>query len=63
MNVLQHFIYIQYGCGMQSAVVYSLNHDTTTSFELSLTPIFQNLAPTCSGITVKGCTHMPNQSI
>ncbi len=52
MKVLKHFIHIQYGCGMQSVVVYSLNHDTKTSFGLRLTPIFQNLAPTCTGITV-----------
>jgi hypothetical protein len=43
MKVLKHFLYIQYGCGMQSVVVYSLNHDTTMSF--GLTPFFQNLAP------------------
>ncbi len=52
MKVLKHFLYIQYGCGMQSVVVYSLNHDTTTSVGLRLTPIFQNLAPTCTGIIV-----------
>jgi hypothetical protein len=52
VKVLKHFIYIQYGRGMQSVVVYSLNHDTTTSFGLRLTPIFQNVAPTCTGITV-----------
>ncbi len=28
---------------MQSAVVYSLNHDTTQSFGLCLTPIFHFL--------------------
>ena len=28
---LNHFVYIQYGCGMQSMGVCSLNHDTTTS--------------------------------
>jgi hypothetical protein len=39
MKVLKHFIYIQYGCGMQSAVVYSLNHDTTMSF---LVPPYPN---------------------
>ncbi len=38
MKVLKHFIYIQYGCEMQSVVVYSLNHDTTMSFGLRLTP-------------------------
>ncbi len=52
MKVLNHFLYIQYGCGMQSGMVHSLNHDTITSFGLHLTPIFQNLAPTCAGITV-----------
>jgi hypothetical protein len=46
MKVLRHFIYIQYGCMMQSAGVYSLNHDITTSFGLRLTPIFQNFALT-----------------
>jgi hypothetical protein len=63
MKVHKHFIYIQYGCMMQSVGVYSLNHDTTTSLGLHLTPIFQNLAPTITGITVQGCTHMPIQSI
>jgi hypothetical protein len=52
MKVLNHFLYIQYGCGMQSGMVYSLNHDTITSYRLHLTPIFQNLPPTCTGITV-----------
>ncbi len=52
MKVLNHFLYIQYGCGMQSGMGYSLTHDTITSFGLHLTPISQNLAPTCTGITV-----------
>jgi hypothetical protein len=46
MKVLNHYIHIQYGCGMQSVVVYSIKHNTTTSFGLRLAPIFQNLAPT-----------------
>ena len=33
-KVLHHFIYVQYGCGEQSAVVYSLNHDIIASFPL-----------------------------
>jgi len=45
MKVLNHFIHIQYGCGMQSLVAYSLNHDTTMSYGPRLTTIFQNLAP------------------
>ena len=28
MKVLNFFIHIQYGCGMQSVMAYSLNHDT-----------------------------------
>ncbi len=51
MNVLKHLpspayegaqliIYIQHGCWMQSAIVYSLNHGNTTSFGLYLNPIF-----------------------
>jgi hypothetical protein len=48
----KHFIYIQYGCGIKLAGVSSLNHDTTTSLGLRLTPIFQNLALTITGITV-----------
>ena len=63
MKVLDIFIHIQCGCGMQSVVVYSLNHDTTMSFGPRLTLLFQNLAPTYTGITVKWCTHMPIHSI
>ncbi len=51
MKVLKHFVYFQYRCGMQSVVAYSLNHDTLMSFGLHLTPIFQNLAPICTGIS------------
>jgi hypothetical protein len=53
MKVVRHCIYIWYGCMMQSAGVYSLNHDITTLFGLCLTPIFQNFAPTFIGITVQ----------
>ncbi len=45
MKVLQHFIYMYCGCVMQSGAVYSLNNDTTMSFLLRLTPIFQKLPP------------------
>jgi len=40
MKVLNHCIHIQYGCGMQSVVVYSLNH-TTMSFGPRLALLFQ----------------------
>jgi hypothetical protein len=53
MKVLNHFLYIQYGCGMQSEMVSSLNYDTIASYYgLHLTTNFQNLPPTCTDITV-----------
>ncbi len=39
LKVLNHLIYIQYGCGVQSVVIWSLIHDITMSFGLRLTPI------------------------
>ncbi len=32
--MLKHYIYVQYGCGKQSAVVYSLNPNIMASFPL-----------------------------
>jgi hypothetical protein len=52
MIVIKHFIYIKYGCGMQSMVVCNLNHDTMTQFVIHLTPIFQHLATTSTDIIV-----------
>jgi len=51
LKVLKHFVYIQYGCGMHSMGVCSLNHDTTTSYRLSHTPFFLKFNPTCTCIT------------
>ncbi len=34
IKVLKHFVYICYGCGMQFARLWSLNHDLTTSIGL-----------------------------
>jgi hypothetical protein len=34
LKLLKHFVYIQYGCGMQSMGVCSLNNDTATSYRL-----------------------------
>jgi hypothetical protein len=48
LKVLKHFLYIQYGCGMQSMGVCSLNHDTTTSYRLGHTLFFLNFTPTCT---------------
>ena len=38
-KVLELLIYVQYGCGKQSKVVYNLNHDITTSCTLDVTSI------------------------
>ena len=45
LKVLKPFVYIQYGCGMQSMGVFSLNHDTTTSYKLGHTPFSLKLTP------------------
>jgi hypothetical protein len=51
LKVLNHFVYIQYGCGMQSMGVSILNHDTTTSYRLVHTPFFLKFTLTCTCIT------------
>ena len=45
-KVLKYFAYIQYGCGVQSLRVCSLNHDTSTSYRLGHTPFFLKFTPT-----------------
>ena len=52
MKVPEHFVYFQYGCGMQSVVVYSLDHDNTAHLGSALPQFSKMLAPTCTGITV-----------
>ena len=43
IKVLKHFIYVSYGCGMQSMGVWSLNQDIATlSLRLSHTPIIRH---------------------
>jgi hypothetical protein len=37
-KVKKHFIYVHYGCGKQSEVDYSLNHDIMASFPLDSHP-------------------------
>jgi hypothetical protein len=44
MKVLKHFAYFQHGCGMQSMVVDSLNHDTTAHLGSTL-PKFSKIWP------------------
>ena len=46
LKVLNHFVYIQYGCGVKSIGVCSLNHDLTTSYRLSHTPFPLKSTPT-----------------
>jgi len=46
LKVLKLFVYIQYGCGMQSMGVFSLNNDTTTSYRLGHTPFPLKSTPT-----------------
>ncbi len=48
LKVLKHFVFIQYGCGMQSMGVFSLNHDTATSYRLGHTPFSLKSPPTCT---------------
>ncbi len=42
-KVLKPFIYVHYGCGEQSAMVYSLNHDIIASFPLDSNQEYQKL--------------------
>ena len=44
MKVIEHFVNFQYGCGMQSVVVYSLNHDTAAHLGSAL-PEFSKFGP------------------
>jgi hypothetical protein len=66
MNVLKHFIYLQYGCGMQTARVCSLNHDITLSLRPHLTPMLQNwnwaphLDIMCNSLRVHPYAHPPH---
>ncbi len=50
IKVLKLFIYIYYGCGMQSTRVWSLNYGITTSLGLAHIPFFKiGPHPDCSG--------------
>ena len=54
IKVLTLFVYICYGCGMQFARLWSLNHDLTTSLGLRHALNFQKSTPTCTGGTMLG---------
>ncbi len=52
-KVKKHFIYVHYGCGKQSKVDYSLNHDTMASFPLDSHPELLKTNPSgFSSVTV-----------
>ncbi len=60
-KVLNHFIYVHYGCGKQSAMVYSLNHIIMASFpldrnqELPMTRLWQ-----CNNVRVHLYAYIPH---
>jgi hypothetical protein len=58
--VLKHIPYIQYGCGKQSVVVYSLNNVIMPSFHSSHAgPNYQSLGQFSQSQNVTGETYMP----
>ena len=72
MKVLKHFLYIQYGSGPQSVVVYSLNKDITAAFGIRHTHISFVTQPdfdmwcgdlTLTCVTAQGCTQMHSHTI
>ena len=59
-KVKKHFIYLHYGCGKQSKVVYSLNHDIMASFPLDSHPELPKSDPASAVLWCKGaliCLH------
>ena len=57
LKVLNHFVYIQYGCGIQSMGVCS---HTPTSYRLSHTPFFLKLPPPAHVLRHKGVPIYPS---
>ncbi len=52
-KVEKHFIHVHYGCGKQSKVEYSLNHDIMASFPLDSHPeLLKTNHSGFSGVTV-----------
>jgi hypothetical protein len=63
LKLLKHFVYIQYGCGMQSMGVCSLNHDTATSYRLKGYHISPKNHPHLNTYYGNNDAHMPIHSI
>ena len=60
IKVLKHFVYIWYGCGMQSTGLWSLNHDLTTSLGLTYVPNLPKINPHLhrrNSVRVHPCAH------
>ena len=60
VQVLNHFGYTWYGCEMQFAGLWSLNHDLTTSLRLSHAPKFPKIHPNRHrwiSLRVHSCAH------
>jgi hypothetical protein len=53
-KVLKHCIHVQYGCGKQSKVVYSLNHDIMALFPLNRNPELPRSDPASAVLQFKG---------
>ncbi len=52
-KVEKHFMHVNYGCGKQSKVEYSLNHDIMASFLLDSHPeLLKTIHSGFSGVTV-----------
>jgi hypothetical protein len=59
-KVLNHFIYVHYGCGEQSAIIYSLNHNIMASFPLDSNQELPKSDPALAVYRCKGaliCLH------
>ncbi len=63
INVLKHFVHVKCACGKQFELAVSLNHDVMTSCWLHKLPRTPKYEPSCVGITVRGYSHMPMDSI
>ncbi len=64
-KMLKHFIYIYYGCGKQSAVVYSLNQNIWHHFHLTVAKNRKNLTQLwqCNGERVHSYAYVPHKKV
>ena len=62
-KMLKQFIDVHYGCGNQSQMDYSLNHDIMASFPPDSHKGLPKIWPSFGSVTVWGCTHMPTYLI